>query len=217
MTIFNTKTPKYSTSGEAARKEQQRIADLDREERDKSLPTIFVKSYGFRPHYNYHNNIQINGPLCPASISKDRICLAPLVGDNEKTTKAHCEVCGKNYDMPHDFESFRRVAHMAYEGLRHSQAEIITLDVPYEAVKASAEDETRWVKVVWSQKDGRNQAIIYFIEKDKNGEKSHIFADMDREEVRYDADDIPPGKILAKLKAEFRRTKADYEYKEEDQ
>lgn len=215
MPVFNTKPIKYNTAGEAARKEQKRNADLDRQERNKSFPVIFVKEYGFRPQYTGHESIHVNGPLCPGSISKDRQCLAPLVGDDANSTKARCEVCGRNYTMPHGFEEFRRIADKAYEGFLHSKAEIITLDVPYEAVKAEAEDATRWVKVVWSQKDGRNQAIIYFIGKDAKGEKTQIFADLDREEIRYDAGDIPPGKILAKVKAEFRETKVDIEYNKE--
>ena len=115
--------------------------------------------------------------------------------------------------MPNSFEEFRRIAYKAYEGFLHSKAEIITLDVPYDAVKAEAEDDTRLVKIVWSQKDGRNQALIYLIEKDANGDKTQIFADLDREEIRYDAGDIPPGKILAKIRAEFRNAKIDIEYK----
>lgn len=212
---FNVKPMKYSASGEAAAREQRRNADLDREEKNKALPTIFVKGFGFRPYYNVHDNIQINGPLCPSSITKERRCLAPLVGEYSQPLAAHCEVCGKSYTLPHKFDEFRGIAHRAYEGLINSQADLITLDVPYEAVKAEAEDETRWVKVVWSQKDGRNQAVIYFINKDANGDKSQIFVDLDREEVRYDASDIPPGRILAKVKAEFNATKIDIEYKKD--
>lgn len=209
---FDTKPLKFSSAGEAARKEQMRNADLEREERNRQFPTIFVKKYGFRPFYNYHENIQIKGPLCPNSVTKDRQCLSPLTG-NDSSTMAHCNVCDKNYSMPHNFQDFRNIAHNAYEGLLNSQTDFITLDVPYEAVKAASEDESRWVKVVWSQKDGRNQALVYLIEKDQEGDKSQIFIDLDREEVRYDSGDIPPGKILAKVKVEFRDTKVDIEYK----
>lgn len=216
MSTFDTRSTRYSAGGEAARREQMRNADLDREERSKALPAIFVKSFGFRPYYNSHDNIQIRGPLCPAALSKERRCLSPLTTDTSQPLAAHCEVCGKSFTLPHIFDEFRNIAHRAYEGLLNSQADLITLDIPYEAVKAEAEDETRWVKVVWSQKDGRNQAVIYLIEKDANGNKLHIFADLEREEIRYDAGDIPPGKILAKIKAEFRKTNADIEYKNEE-
>jgi hypothetical protein len=215
MPMLKTKSIKYSAAGEAARREQIRNADLDREERSRALPTIFVKAYGFRAYYNDHDNIQIKGPLCPSSITKERRCLAPLTGGGTQSLTAHCDVCGKNYTMPHAFDEFRGIAHRAYEGLLNSQTELITLDVPYEAVKAKEEDDTRWIKVVWSQKDGRNQAVIYFIEKAANGDKAQIFADLDREEIRYDAGDVPPGKILAKVKAEFRETKVDIDYKKD--
>lgn len=210
---FDIKPMKYNPAGEAARREQMRNADLDRDERNKTLPTIFVKAFGFRPYYNYHDNIQIKGPLCPATVSKDRTCLSPLSVDMSQPLIARCEVCGKGFTMPHPFEEFRNIADKAYEGFLNSQTKLITLDVPYEAVKAEAEDKTRWVKVVWSQKDGRNQAVVYLIEKDADGDKSQIFVDLDREEVRYDSGDVPPGKILAKVKAEFRNTNIDIEYK----
>lgn len=213
MPLLNTKIPRFNQTGVAAQREQRRIADLEREDRNKNFPTFFLKSFGFRPFYSQSDSLNINGPLCPGLLTKDRQCLAPLIGDNESTTKAHCDVCGKNYDMPHSFQEFRGIAHRAYEGLLNSQTELITLDVPYEAVKAKSEDETREIKIVWSQKDGRNQAIIYLIEKDGNGDKAHIFVDLEREEVRHDSNDIPPGKILAKIQAEFRETKVDIEYK----
>lgn len=212
MPTFNTKIPRYDYRGDASRREQIRNADLDRIERNKKFPTFLVKKYGFRPCFSGHDTIYINGPLCPNTL-KERLCLSPLQGDSVKTTKAHCDVCGKTYDMPHDFEDFRNIAEKAYEGYQNSGAELINLDIPYEAVKAEAEDKTRWVKVIWSQKDGRNQAIIYFIEKNKEGNKSHIFADFDREEIRYDVDDIPPGKILSKIKAYFKGTEVDIKYK----
>lgn len=212
MVYINQKPRRISPSSFAADREQRRNDDLDREDRNKSLPTVFVKGFAFRPYYNSHDNIQMKGPLCPNSITKERQCLAPLVGDNEQSLKSHCDVCDKNFSLPHNFQDFRSVAHKAYDGLLNSQTELITLDVPYEAVKAEAEDDTRKVKVVWSQKDGRNQAIIYLIEKDGNGSKSQIFADLDREEIRYDAGDIPPEQILAKIKAVFKSTKINNEF-----
>lgn len=217
MPITGRPQRQFSPNSVVADREQRRNADLEREARNNDLPTIFVKGYGFRPYYNFGNNIQMKGPLCPGVLVKDRQCLATLIGDNESTTKARCDVCGRNYELPHNFQDFRGIAHRAYEGFLNSQTEIITLDVPYEAVKAEAEDETRKIKVVWSQKDGRNQAIIYFINKDDNGDKSQIFADFEREEIRYDATDIPPGTVLAKVKAEFKNTKVDIEYNEKSE
>jgi hypothetical protein len=55
-------------------------------------------------------------------------------------------------------------------------------------------------------------AVIYFIEKNSNGEKTQIMVDMDKEEIRYDASDIPPGKILAMVQAVFPNTKVEISY-----
>lgn len=213
-------TPKHtmpSSAGVAARLKQKREADLDRMERNENFPVIFVKGYGFRPYLSNHDSINIGGPLCPGSLSKDRQCLAELSGDSAEGSKAHCDVCGRTYDMPHNFQEFRGIAHRAYEGFVNSQAEVVTLDVPYEAIKAESEDETRKIKVVWSQKDGRNQAVIYLIKKgEDSGEKAQVFADIDREEIRYDSGDMHPEEVLAKITAEFRKTKIEIEYKNHD-
>jgi hypothetical protein len=206
--------PRYSAAGEAAKREQERNAALDRIERNKKFPTIFVKGFGFRPYFTGHETIQINGPLCPAFLTKAKQCLAPLTPEGIQSLKANCQVCGKNFTLPHPYQDFMSVAHRAWEGHQNSEVELINLDIPFEAIKAEKQDETRSVKVVWSQKDGRNQAIIYFIEKDSTGNKTHIFADFDKEEVRYDSTDIPPGRILAKIKAEFKNSTSDIAYKE---
>lgn len=214
ITRSTIKPLRYNTSGEAARREQKRLADLDREARNKQQPTIFVKKFGFRPEYSGHETLRMKGPLCPTSLSKDRQCLAPLSGDSAESIDARCDVCGSTHKLPHPFEEFRSIAKKAYEGLLNSQAELITLDVPYEAIKAKAEDDTRRIKIVWSQKDGRNQAIIYFIEKDgnTNGAKVHGFVDLDREEFRHDAADITPGKVLAAISAYFPNTEVQIKY-----
>jgi hypothetical protein len=215
MRTYGVEPIKYDPRGEATRREQMRNADLDRIERNKEFPTLLVKGFGFRPFFTGHDTINIHGPLCPAQLTKDRTCLAPLIGDSETSTKARCEVCGKSFELPFSFQNSRQIAHRAYEGLLNSQATPITLDVPYDAVKAEVEDETRYVKVVWSQKNGRNAAVIYFIQKDAKGDKTQIFVDMDREEIRYDANDIPPGKILAKVRAEFPKAEVEITYNPE--
>ena len=202
----------YDPKGEAIRREKMRTADLDREERNKSFPTIFVKGFGFRPYYSGHDTVYIRGPLCPAQATKDRRCLASLSG-SETGLSAYCDVCDKSFPLPISLQKFREVAHRAYEGYQNSQAKHITLDVPPEAVKAEVEDSSRKIVVVWSQKDGRNAAVIYLINKDDKGNKTQIFADLDREEIRYDATDIPPGKILTKIRAEFPSTDAEITYK----
>ena len=185
-----------------------------RERRNKKMPTIIFKKFGFKPKYNHHNNLQIDGPLCPSKNASGGQCLALLMSDNGVSPdEVRCYVCEKKYKLPHKIDEFRKIAHLAYEGMLNSKSEIITLDVPYEAIKAESQDENRWVKVVWSQKDGRNQAVVYLIQKDQNGDKSQIFADLDREEIRYDPGDIPPGKIVTKVAVEFPKSKVVIKYK----
>lgn len=212
-----TKFPK-TNSADIARRKQVRDENLERIEKNNEFPVFNFKAFGFRPYFNNNDKINIKGPLCLGSLSKDRQCLAELRGDNAESKKAHCIVCGRTYDLPHGFQEFREIANEAYDGFVNSQAEIITLDVPYEAIKAEDEDETRKIRIKWSQKDGRNQAVIYFINKDDTGgEKAQTFVDMDREEIRHDSSDMHPDKYLVKITAEFKSTNVGIEYKKKEE
>lgn len=207
--------PQINRANNVARQKVLREAELDRMESNRRFPVIFVKGFGFRPQLNLHDKIDVDGPLCPSSLSKDKQCLAELSagGGDINSRNAHCDVCGRTYEMPHGFQEFRQIAHKAYDGFMNSQAEIITLDVPYNAIKAEAEDETRKIIIKWSQKDGRNQAVIYFIKKDEqDGEKAHAFVDFDREEIRRDSGDKHPEEYLTKITAEFKNTDVEIKY-----
>lgn len=207
--------PQINMTNDVARRKLIREAELDRMERNKQFPVIFVKGFGFRPKFNLHDKINIDGPLCPSYLSKDKQCLAELNADGGdiSSRNVHCDVCGKTYEMSHSFQEFKQIAHKAYDGFMNSQAEIITLDVPYDAIKKEDEDETRKIRIKWSQKDGRSQAVIYFIKKNENnGEKAHLFVDFDREEIRHDSSDLHPEKFLAKITAEFKDTDVSIKY-----
>ena len=214
MPFINTKIKNSRSLGGnyATEREQRRLTDEALEMRNEKMPTIFLKEFAFRPQHTLRGSIRIDGPLCPRQNKNGEPCLSPLVTPSPESQVARCDVCDTDYKLPYPYQRFREVAHLAYEGFKNRQSDLITLDVPYEAIKAKSEDETRKIKVVWSQKDGRNQAIIYLIGKNDKGAKTHIFADLDREEIRYDPGDIPPGIILAKIKAEFEHTKIEIKY-----
>ncbi|MBP7774162.1 hypothetical protein KA078_00045 [Candidatus Woesebacteria bacterium] len=215
MPIISQRQPRYNPAGEAVSREQRRRAELDLEQRNKQLPVFEFMGFHFQPRYTDRMSLQMDGALCSRPNRDGRPCLAELSSENEEATRVTCEVCGFSGELPHGHQKLRQLAKLAYEGYKRlidNGGQIITLDVPYEAIKASDEDESRAIRIKWSQKDGRNMAVIYFIEKDANGGKTQIFADMDREEVRYDASDIPPGKILAKVRAEFVNTQVEIDY-----
>lgn len=218
--IANSKPPRYSPSGEAKLREQKLREATASDERNSQLKPFMFKGYGFKPVYHAHKGtISVDGPLCPRNDTKGQPCLSnlsPLNGDTNQT-QAICEVCGFTGTLPNPFEAFRLIANKKYDGHRRyveSGGIIETLDTPYEAIKEQSEDENRAIKIKWAQKDGRNMAVIYFIEKDGKSDKTEIFVDMDREELRYDATDIPPGKILSNVRAEFSKTKVNIEYNE---
>jgi hypothetical protein len=210
---------KSATVGEAKVREQKRQAELETDEKNRLIPVFMFKGFGFRPQYRVRGPLYLEGPLCPRPDSKGNICFSELTGESEQN-KVICEVCDFSADTAYPLQRFKEIAHKKYEGhLRflESGGNIETLDVPYEAIKDKSEEDNRAIKIKWSQKDGRNMALIYFIdnsESNDQGEKSQVFVDMDREEIRHDASDIPPGKILAKVIAEFPTTKVELSYKE---
>lgn len=207
---------RYNPAGEAKAREQKRQAEAETEVKNRALPAFMFQGYGFRPQYGVtRGTLRLDGPLCPKTSAQGETCFADLVGESEKTTVA-CDVCGFTGELPQPFQRFREIAHKKYEGHQRyveSGGNIETLDVPYEAIKEKSEDETRRIKIKWAQKDGRNTAVVYFIEKgEKNGAKAQVFADLDRKELRHDASDVNPEKILARITAEFPEVKSEITY-----
>lgn len=215
MPTLNQRQLRYNPAGEAASREQRRQAELELEERNKQLPVFEFMGFHFQPRYADRMSLRIDGALCPRSNRDGRPCLALLNSESEEATRVTCEVCGFSGELPYGYQKLRQLAKSAYEGYKRlieNGGQIITLDVPYEAIKDSDEDESRAIRIKWAQKEGRNMAVIYFIEKYAGGDKSQIFVDLDREEVRYDASDIPPGKMLARVSAEFVNTQVQIDY-----
>ena len=216
MTMLNTKRRTFSASSAAASRQQKLDAHYEAEERSKQFKPFMFQGFGFRPYVHARNgSIGMEGPLCPRQINKDRLCFAKLSGTSTEATEASCEVCGGTYTLPFPFQKFREVAHKALDGKEAFEAaggEIQTLDTPFENIKERSEQETRAIEVKWSQKDGRNMAVIYFINRESGEDKTQVFIDMDREEVRYDASNTAPKKTIAEITAVFRDTKAKIEY-----
>jgi hypothetical protein len=218
MPILNTNKPRRNNPSGEAQARQQRIDSREANNfKNSQIPVFTFRGLGFRPYYGLTNGtLQIEGPLCPSKrLNRECYVQLEMVGDEEK--EGRCPICDKTYDFKMSKTDLRGLAHADYKGLlrfQESDGEVITLDVPYEAIKAKAKDETREIKINWSQKDGRNQAVIYLIDTQARGKKAQIFVDFDREEVRHDAGDQKPGELISKIKAEFPGTEHTIEYNE---
>jgi len=202
------------SAGAAKSREQKRQAEIETEERNRVIPVFMFQGYGFRPQYRVSRGDYLEGPLCPKSDVKGEFCFTELSGASENTSVS-CDVCGFTGELPQPLQRFREIAHKKYEGHQRfveSGENIETLDVPYTAIKAENKDQTREVKIKWSQKDGRNMAVIYFLDNSQDGEKAQVFVDMDRQELRHDASDIDPKRILTKITAEFADVKSEITY-----
>jgi hypothetical protein len=218
MPVISTKQPKYNPLGDAKLRKQRQDEDLESIRRNRKIPVFMFGGFGYRQKWRATKPTSYNleGPLCPKRDSRGNECFAELVPEGEK---AVCEVCGFSTKVSATFEELRRVARKANDGQQRrleSGDKIQTLDVPYEAIKSENEDENRKIRIKWSQKDGRNMAVVYFIDKTNDGAKSQVFVDLDREELRYDFSDEHPGKVVAVLKAYFPETEVEIEYKKSD-
>lgn len=215
---FDYKLPKINYSGEAKFREQKRQAEQVAEVKNKLIPVFMFRGYGFRPqHHASRGGMYFEGPLCPRQDTNGEECFSELIGEVESRDVV-CKVCEFTGTLPKPLDEFKKIAEMKYEGRQRyleSGGNIQTLDVPYEAIKQSGKDDTREIKIKWSQKDGRNMAVIYFIDTKNNleGEKAQIFVDLDREEIRHDATDLKPDAVLAIIKAIFPHTSIDILYK----
>lgn len=219
MAIFATKKRSFSASAAAASRQQKLDAHYEAEERSKMYKPFMFQGFGFRPYVQARSgSVGMDGPFCPKPVNKDRLCFSKLSGSSTETTEAVCEVCGATYTLPLPFQKFREVAHKAFEGKENFEAaggQIQTLDTPFEAIKERSEQDTRAIEIKWAQKDGRNMAVIYFIDRESGKDKTQVFVDMDREEVRHDASNTAPKKVLAEITAVFKETKAKIEYQED--
>ena len=101
-----------------------------------------------------------------------------------------------------------------YEARENNDTPVITLETAISNIKDIEKDEFHEVKVFLSQKDGRKSAMVLIIDRKAQGEKAHIILDLEKEEVRYDPNDISPGKIIAKMKVWFQTSESEISYKE---
>ncbi len=164
--MYPTKQIKFNASSAAVSREQHRVAHLENQEKNKEIPVFMFKRFGFRPYYGeIKGDLRMEGPLCAHMLDAKRNCFSKLSSASVDEIVANCDVCNREYTLPLPFQKFKEVAKKAYEGYVNyieSGNKIVTLDAGYSSVaKDKANNGNKWVKVFWSQKDGRNMAIIF--------------------------------------------------------
>lgn len=210
------KTVRKNPLNDAKIRAQHIDEQTEREEKNEKMPLFELKGAWFRAYITRSGSTSIKGPFCPTNIGK-KMCASPLHTDQSQPTKANCRVCENSFNLKYPIEEFREIAHDAYIGLKNSLAERVSLSLPFDAIKATSKQSNKEIKIAWSQHQGRDQAVIYLIEKNDKGNKVHLFADMTREEIRHDAVDLPPGEILAEISATFKNTSSKISYKNSKQ
>lgn len=156
-------------------------------------------------------NYEIEGPYCKS-------CRSPYwlnQSTYKKGEKIECDVCGKTVTLKREIGELKNSALKAIYSYLNADKEIISLDNPVSNVFDKVQDDMHIVKVFLSQKDGRKTALVYIIEKAAKGEKAQVFLDVENEQVRFDPNDLPPMKMLAKMKVEFKDSVHETNYKPE--
>ena len=125
----------------------------------------------------------------------------------ENTTETTCPSCNRKYTISVDFAAMRTSVDIKYQGSKFWDAPIINLDLLPTSVSAREEDENYWVQVKLGQKDGKRMAVVFIGDKtNKSGEKSHLFIDVDDEQIRFDKGDEHPTNVVSMLVAHFSKS-----------
>lgn len=199
----------------ASVKQQKLDAHRDAELRSEKYQAFMFHGFGFRPYEHASSgSLGIKGPFCPRS-TKDRLCFSELDQVNASDNSMQCPVCDFTCTLPVNVDEFKRKARKSYEAKINYESvggQIQTLDTPFDAIKERSELDDRVIEIKWSQKDGRNIAVIYFIDKNISSDKTQMFVDFDRQEVRYDSTNDQPGEILAEVTAIFKNASMNIKY-----
>ncbi len=144
---------------------------------------------------------RIVGPLCLEDSAKIDF------NDETRPNFGICPICERVYNLKFDQNSFRELAHRAYQASLDNNLETISLDDPIQPLKAREEDDSYWVEVkLGHSKDGRKIAIVYIGDKTR-GTKAQNFIDIDNEQLRSDRADAKPHEIVSKIEVEFLNSK----------
>jgi len=125
----------------------------------------------------------------------------------QKNGEWFCVKCEKFYPCKKDYATDRKYARQMWEGYRRLDWDIYSLELPPTKVVGTDTDDNYWVTAKLGEKNGKRMAVIYFGEK-INGKQdkadySHLFIDIEDEQLRFDKGNKNPMKILCQLTVEF--------------
>lgn len=139
-------------------------------------------------------------PMCATKHCNSRLQFQDIL----ETT---CQSCGRKYSIPMNIAEMRSAVDVKYQGSKFWKSQVINLDLLPTSVSAREEDENYWVQVKLGQKDGKRMAVVFIGDKtNKEGEKSHLFVDVDDEQIRFDKGDEHPTNVVSMLVAHFPKS-----------
>jgi len=171
----------------------------------KNLYKIFGVLWRVVPNAIYGNDIF--GPYCPN-------CKTDL--KYHSLNEAKCDHCEKAFKLPHSQGVTKKQAYRRYQASVRSGYPVVSLDTPPTKVKAYSEDKNYFIRAHMTQKDGRRIAVVYVGEKSKKQSKkdySHIFIDLDQQQIRYDTTNKMPDEFLTALVCEFKNNTTSTRFK----
>jgi hypothetical protein len=161
--------------------------------------------------YHHNESTRVEGPFCPVEDCRFALELHDDPFENSRLT---CPNCKKEIGID-DLGRLRHLAIEKYRAMLRVNIPVISYDLPPTDVKAKDKDKNYWVSVKLGQKNGKEFAVVYAgrnqsTQTDK--EKVQFFVDLEDEELRHDAGNMPPGDLLAGVKIRFKNSVSERDY-----
>lgn len=166
--------------------------------------------------YHHNDTTHIEGPYCPVEGCRFEL---QLHDDPFENSTLICPNCKGEMGID-NLATLRNMAAEKYRAMLRIDIPVISYDLPPTTVKAKDKDENYWVSVKLGQKNGKEFAVVYAgrIQSSQSAkEKVQFFIDLEDEELRHDASNMPPGDILTGVKVRFKSSVSERNYLSSEQ
>jgi hypothetical protein len=146
------------------------------------------------------------GEYVSYAMCRTKKCLFKL--DFAGGKNATCPKCHKKYSLNNNYEEQRSFVDSEYQASKFWNAEVINLELLPTHIAQESSDENYWILSKLGQKDGKRTLMVLVGDKNSaKGEKVQLFVDIDGEQIRWDKSNLPPGEIIVKFAAIFKKSK----------
>lgn len=168
--------------------------------------------------WTYNNELGgyfFEGPRCRRSDCRRSLIHA---SENNEDWKLQCPHCKKVYILPRriKYDTTQSEIYDAYEAQKMQHKQAVPLDRKPTASTARYESPKHNIEVKVREENEQEVAYIYISKKgsqeQSKGQKVQFIVDIADEELRHDANDLPPGEIVSSIKVRFKNSTTDIKY-----